>query len=472
MKGNKQILLILSCGGMEFTWRYAWALFLTLLLANRPFPLPAALAVFAMASAVTVAGDHTRWRFYQIPVLHVIGFTTGWLLTAYLLFYESVPVFSFKWINDWLGQLRAPGNWLIQLSVFACLLLFWLGARAMVKRPSTYYPVCLQFDKGLGAFFMLLLVKFTMEFKGGLFLKNPITPYLLVAFIVSSLVAISLSRNQSDAQKSYRPGYHHIGIVLSFMSIVLLFSAVLSLLFLPYLTLMADSAQIILKETTAPLGTVLTNIIRFLFSIGKYRQKMGSQIFSGSDADRLYRDSEIAWAQGLGWFLFGVIGVIALWFFCYLIGWLMRRFLKRKTGDTSGLSTMDLISRILTMIGTVFLGVWNGLLSFLKRVDSAAMVYAGMLRWGRRSGLTAAVSETPIEYGTRLKHRFPQLNSEIEQIIEAFNREIYGQTPLDQAVLSGIQSARRRMRNPRYWPLRIKAWFAVPSRVGGLESNR
>ena len=115
------------------------------------------------------------------------------------------------------------------------------------------------------------------------------------------------------------------------------------------------------------------------------------------------------------------------------------------------------------MIGAFFLGVWNGLASLLKRIDSAAAIYAGLLRWGRRSGLPAVASETPVEYGARLKQWFPQLKTEIEMIIEAFNRELYGQIPPDKRVLAGIQSAQGRMRNPRHWPLRMRAWFAAPS---------
>ena len=463
MTDTKHIPLIVSCGGMEFTWRLAWVYFLTLVILNRPFSLVVALAVFSMATLITIAGSQGYRRFYQSSALHIIGFTRAWRVTIHRLFYRNITIFSSSWIRNWHGQLQEPWQWLIQLSVVACLLLFWLGARAMVRRPSTYYPVCLQFDKGLGVLFLLLLVKFMMELKGGLIINDPVTPYLMITFIAFSLIAISLSRKQSGAQRAFRPGYHHIGIVLSFMSIILLGSAVLALLFLPYLTLVADSAQIILKETTAPLGIALTNFIRFLFSIGRYRREIGGQIFSGS-SEKLYPDSEIDWAQGPGWFLFGVIGLIALVFCGYLIRWLVRRLLKRDAGEVSGRPLLALISWLLAVIGTFFRKVRNGLAFLLKKIDSAAAAYAGLLRWGRRSGLTAAASETPVEYGTRLGQSFPLLQTEIELIIEAFNREIYGQMPVDQAVLTGIQSARRRMRNPRHWPPRIRAWFAMPAR--------
>ena len=127
MRGNKQILLILSCGGMEFVWRYACTWFLSLVILNRPFPLPEAVAVFAMAAAITAAGIPDNRRWYQSPALNIIGFTLAWLLLTYRLFYSGSPVLSISWIRDWLGQMKEPGHWLAHLCVIGCLLLFWLG---------------------------------------------------------------------------------------------------------------------------------------------------------------------------------------------------------------------------------------------------------------------------------------------------------------------------------------------------------
>lgn len=470
MKPAKQTLLVLSCGGMEITWRYAWAFFLSLLILNRPFPLPETLAMFTMASLATTLAGTRAWRMYQSLALHIFGFTIAALLTTYRLYYQHGPFFSISWIRDWFKQLQEPQQWLIQLLIFTCLLLFWLGARAMVKRSQNYFPVCLQFDKGLGALFLLLLIKFMVQEKGGILLEDPVTHYLLFAFFTFSLIAISLARNQSDVQKTFRPGYHSIGIVLGFVSIVLIGSAVLIVVFLPYLTDMADSAQSILKETTEPIGPVVVKIIRFIFSIGRYRRDIKLSGTSDSIGDQLYPDSKIGWTQSLGWILLGVIGLIALGGCGYLIYLLVRRLLKRNTMNKSRHQPMVLISMLLSMIGAVCRGVWNGLLFLLKKIDSAAAVYAGMLGWGRRSGLPADASETPIEYGARLKQSFPRLTTEIEMIIEAFNREIYGQIPPDGNDLSRIQSAQRRMRNPRHWPSRMRAWFASPSMAARIPN--
>ena len=457
-------LLILSCGGMEFTWRYAWTFFLTLLLLNRPLPLPETLILFILASVVTILGRHRYRRVYQSLSLHIFGFTMAWIMTIHRFYYQHLPLFSGSWMAHELIQLQKPQQWFIHLLLLACLLLFWIGAWAMVKRPSTYYSITLQFDRGLGALLLLLLIKFMVQLKGGIFLEDPVTHYLLFAFFTFSLIAISLARDQRYSQKTFRPGYHGIGIVLIFVSTVLIGSAVLIVLLLPYLTLMAESAQSVLKEAAEPMGSVLVNFIRFLFSIGRYHRDITLSGNSESMGDQLYPETEIRWTQGPGWFLLGIIGLIALWFCGYLIKVLLRWLLKRNSGATFELSSKDLVSWLCSRIGVFFLRVWHGLASLLKKIDSAAVIYAGLLRWGRRSGVPAVASETPLEYGARLMQRFPQLQPEIEMIVATFNREIYGQIQSNQRILTRIQRARRRMRNPRHWPSRIRAWLATPSR--------
>ena len=69
-------------------------------------------------------------------------------------------------------------------------------------------------------------------------------------------------------------------------------------------------------------------------------------------------------------------------------------------------------------------------------------------------------TETPFEYGTRLMSCFPGLKTEIELIVDAFNREVYGQTTTNREILSRLRSALRRMKRIRHWPSRIKVWFS------------
>jgi hypothetical protein len=447
---------------MEFTWRYAWTFFLTLLLLNRPLLMLESLAVFALAYVVTVITEHGFRRFYQSVSLHIVGFTIAGLFTIYRYHYPDAPFFQFSWVAQELIRLQHPLRWFIHLLLWACLLLFWTGARAMVRRAPDYFPVCLQFDRGLSALFLVLLIRFIVEIKGGPRLVDPVTFYLLFAYFTFSMIAISLSRKQNEVQRTYRPGYHGIGVILSATAIIITGGAILTALFLPYLAQVADSAHGVLKETTEPMGPVIVSLIRFLFSMGKYRREMVSGFDGGSMGERLYPDGEFGLAQGLGWFLLAVVGLITLWLCGHLIHFLVRRLMKKERRDKPGQSLMALLSGLLSIIGAVFRLAMSGMCFLVRRIDSTATIYAGMLRWGRRSGMPAKACETPLEYGNRLTHVFPQLQTEIEMIVDAFNREFYGQISIPENALSRTRAARRRMGNPRHWPSRIKAWFAMP----------
>jgi Domain of unknown function (DUF4129) len=461
MNRSNQILPGLSCGGMEIIWRYAWAFFLTVSLLKRPFPLVESSALFMTAYLAARIAGNRNWRVYQSLLLHIVGFTGAWFLIIHRFFYRHIPLLDNSWMADWLKQLQGLHSFLMQLLFFACLLSFWLGARSMAKRENDYNTVCLHFDKGLGALFLLLLVKFTAEQKGGLLLEDPVTRYLLFAYFAFSLIAISLSRNQSDASKTFRPGYHGIGTVLGFLSIVLISGAVLTSLFLPYLTVVADSAQSALKETAEPMYPVFVRIIRYIFSIGRYRRDGSGQISGGSDS-QMMPDAEGGWALGFGWVMAGLFVLTALVLCGFMIHQLVRWLLKKNAINRSQPQSMNLLYKVFSMMVAICLGVWNGLLFLIKKVDSAAAIYAGMLRWGRRSGLPAGLTETPIEYGNRLGYRIPELKEEIDVIVQTFCMEVYGNIMIDPALLSRARSARQKMRKPRYWVSRLRGWFVQP----------
>jgi hypothetical protein len=323
--------------------------------------------------------------------------------------------------------------------------------------------VCLQFDKGLGALFLLLLIKFLIELKGGIRLEDPATGLLVIAFILFSLLSIGLARGRGDAKKSFLAGFHGIGIILGFMTTVVLCGAGLILLAWPYLTLMADSTHGVLKEAAEPLGPVIVKIVRFIFGRSRFQIETGGSGTVGSGIDLVDLSPGSEWEvflrQVIGWGLAGIIGLMAVGVCVYLMNQLVRWLLKRNTTDETKPQSSAWLLKLFSLFITIPQGVWNGLLYLLRDVDSAAPIYAGVLRWGRRSGLPPVPSETPGEYGVRLKHQFPKLKEEIEVIIEAFNREVYGQIMIEQRSLSGISSALSRMRSPRHWPSRMRGWF-------------
>ena len=462
MKSEKETFLVLTSAGMEIAWRYAWSSFLAFSIFQHPFPLPVAISAFAAAAYITRLSGRRNWRRIQAALLHMAGFAFAAFLIAYRLFFRDAQFFNGAWVADLILQPKAPQQWFILLLVLCCLLLFWLGGRSLEKSSRDYFTVCLQFDKGLGLLFLLLLIKFLIELKGGIRLEDPATGLLVIAFFLFSLLSIGLVRGRGDAKKSFLAGYHGIGIILGFTTIVVLCGAALILLTFPYWTQIADAAHSVLKEAAEPLGPVIVKILRFIFGRSRFHIETGSSGTVGSGVNLVDPSpgspGEVLLRQVIGWGLAGILGLIAAGVCIYLINRLIRWLLKRNpTGETKPLSSTWII-KLLSLIMTIPHGVWNRVLYLVRGFDSAAAVYAGVLLWGRRSGLPPVPSETPSEYGIKLKHQFPKLKVEIEMIIEAFNREVYGEITTEKRSLGGIAAALSRMRSLRHWPSRMRGW--------------
>ena len=463
MKSEKTTLLILTSAGMEVTWRFAWSSFFTLSIMHRPFPLLIAMGAFAMAATVTLLSDQGNWRRIKAVLFHLAGFALAALLITHYVFFIETPFFNGTWVVALIRQPRAPQQWFILLLVLCGLLLFWTGGRSLVKRTRDYFTVCFQFDKGLGALFLLLFIKFLIELKGGIRLDDPATGFHVIAFVLFSALSIGLARGPEDANKSFLAGYHGIGIILCFAATVVLPGAGLLLLIFPYLTQIADAAQIALNEAAAPLGPVIVKIIRFIFGRNRFQIETGISGTVGSDINLVDSLPDSEWEvflrELLGWSLAGILGLLTVGVLVFLASHMIRWLLKRKTTDETGTQSPAWLLKLLSASVSIAQGIWNRLLYQIKGVDSVASVYAGIICWGRRSGLPPEPWETPGEYGIRLKLQFPKLAEEIEMIIEAFNREVYGQITIEQRCLGGILSALRRMRSPRHWPSRMRGWF-------------
>jgi hypothetical protein len=462
MKSEKETLLVLTSAGMEIAWRYAWSSFLAFSILQHPFPLPVAISAFAAATYITRLSGRRNWRRIQAALLHTAGFAFAALLIAYRLFFRDAQFFNGAWVADLILQPKAPQQWFILLLVLCCLLLFWLGGRSLEKRSRDYFTVCLQFDKGLGLLFLLLLIKFLIELKGGIRLEDPATGLLVIAFILFSLLSIGLVRGRAGAKKSFLAGYHGIGIILGFTTIVVLCGAALILLTFPYWTQIADSAHSVLKDAAEPLGPVIVKIVRFIFGRSRFQIETGGSGTVGSGINLVdpspTNPGEVFLRQVIGWGLAGILGLIAVGVFVYLMNRVLRWLLEKNTVGEIKPQSATWIFKLLSLFITIPQGVWNRVLYLLRGFDSAAAVYAGVLCWGRRSGLPPVPSETAGEYGIRLKRQFPKLKEEIEMIIEAFNREVYGKIMIAQRSLAGLAAALNRMRSPRHWPSRMRGW--------------
>jgi hypothetical protein len=282
-------------------------------------------------------------------------------------------------------------------------------------------------------------------------------------------LAIGLVRNQSTTQRDFLPGYQGIGVILSFTVVILLFGTGLVLFFLPYLTFAAETGYGMIKIAAKPLGPIIVSVLRFIFLHGTIRSENPSPPTQGSTGD-LVSPTESSWwvellEKILAWVFGGLFGLIVLIIsglaLFFLFRWLLSRtpITQRRQGPRYPILLW--IERL-----RIFLvSCYKSVIRRVKGYKGGVQLYTALLSWGRYSGLPHFLSETPREYGLRLKHRFPSLKREIELIIEAFNQEVYGEIILNEQQLAIAESAWRRLRSPLHWPLRLKTWFLKPTHL-------
>ena len=98
MKSQKGALLFLASGGMELSWLYAWATFITALILHLPFPLPEAIGTFVLAAILTLVVQGRGWRVILILALQVFGFLLAVSRIVHVFFYNSHPFFGQWWL--------------------------------------------------------------------------------------------------------------------------------------------------------------------------------------------------------------------------------------------------------------------------------------------------------------------------------------------------------------------------------------
>ena len=470
MKPQKGSLVFLATGGMELTWFYAWATFIMASVLHRPFPLPEAIGTFVLAAVLTLVARGSGWRVILILGLQVFGFLLAASRIVHVFFYGSLPFFGQWWLLECFGQPKDPLGWFILILILFFALLFWVGGVSLAWRSAAYLTVCTRFDLGVAAFFCLLLIKFLLLVRGGIDIQDPTPELLLFPFFVFSLLAMGMARNRSSARRDFLSGYQGIGVILSFTVIVLAFGAGLVLFFLPYLTLAAEMGYEVLKSAAGPLSPILVSVLRFIF-MPRQRRLVDTPASPGGAEAELVAPGDGSWwtelvGKIIGWGFLGVVGLIVLvisgvgvW---YLFRWLLSRTPARETRK----GQWDLILSWAGRLWAALLFFWGKILGRVRGYKGAVEIYTALLGWGRYSGVPHFLSETPTEYGLRLRDQFPSVKREIALIIEAFNQVVYGETVLSQQQLATAQLAWRKLLSPLHWPSRLRSWFLQPGDRG------
>jgi hypothetical protein len=463
MKGN-QALLLLACGMMDLSWFYAWATFLTTAVLQHTFPFPEAVGSFVLAAALTLFSAGRGLRVIKIMALQALFFVPVLLSVLHIFSTWSYSLTHQAWLTSPFYNATASQDWLTFMLLILWVFPFWGGGMRLAWRTLDYDTICSRFDRGLVAFFALLLFKFMLTVKGNISIEAPVFEYLIFAFFIFSLLAIGLARNRTTtAVRDFIPGYQGIGVIFSFTVVVLLFCGGLTFFCLPYLTMAAEKSYAILKDAAQPFGSLFMIIIHFIF--GKQDDWTGDTPEKPpTNIPKLDSSGQHSWwmeffgrilAWGV-WILLGLVLLlilsVSLYFF---VQWL---FSKTDLAVDKALPSHP-FTQWMEKLRLFLLECWKKIMRSIKGYRGAVPIYGALQKWGRRSGLTPFISETPAEYGLRLQSRFPLLKQEIALIIESFHAEVYGGITLTYRQLTMASAAWFKMRSPRHWPRRLKTWF-------------
>jgi hypothetical protein len=457
------VLLGIAAGGMELSWLYAWATFLTTSLFHRPYPFAEAIGSFALAAILAHLSRGRGWRIISVLAFRALGFIPCLLRIVRVFSSWSTSLSNQPWLAESFDAQTASTDWLVIVLVLSWTIFFWSGGVRFVRRGIDYFTLCSRFDRGLAAFFVLFLAKFLFWVRGGIKLEDPVSQLLIFPFFIFSLLAIGLVRNRTSAPKDFLPGYQGLGVILSFSVVILLFGTGLVFLFLPYLTMAAEAGYGILKIAATPVGSLLLMVLRFLFA-GGVRLEPPVPDQPQIKKPELPASADTPWwlellAKIVGYALWAIVGLALLAIIGVALYYLYRWLLSRTTASEKRESLAQMILSWAERLRTLLNYCRRWLVRRMQGYTEARQVYGALLGWGRRSGLPRSFTETPREYGLRLRQRFPVLNREIESIIEAFHTEVYAETASDETTLAQVRSSWSRLRSPIHWPRRVKTWF-------------
>ena len=458
MSKNRGALLFLTHGGMELCWFYACTAFLLAAVKQRPFPLLAAIATFFLAAALNRVLRGSGLRVISILGLQTMGFFLTASRIVYTLNYRVYPYFGKEWITELLARTGDSQELLRLVIILICVLVFWLAGVAFARRSLTYLSICSRFDYGVTAFFCLFVLKSLLLVKGGIAVITPAPLLLLFPFFIFSLLAIGLARNSDKMQRSFLAGYRGIGMLLSFTVMFLALGAGLVLFFMTYLSAAAEAGYGVLRSVAGPLLPMLERVLLFLFA----RLPEQNALFPKTmreEAPTIPPGESSAWSESLAWVLFGLVLLIGL-IFCVLGIWHLLRWLFSRTSkeDRKPIHWQLMLLWAQKLWAALGWGFKWAIQKFAGYRDPVQL-YRAFLKWGRRSGLPHFLSETPGEYGSRLKRQFPPLKRDIGRIVEAFNLAVYGEVNLDEGQITLVKLSWKRLRSARYWPARLKSWF-------------
>lgn len=457
LKNNANISIFICGAGAQLTWQYAWASFLIFSFFQRVYPLPETVGIFCLGCLLTLIYRARRWRLIQVLGLHLAGAAMAGLWIVYIFYYRPQPWWGLDGLGDFFSTPKGRGDRLLLFFVLAYTIVFYISGVRFARQSKSYSFACARFDRGLMAFFGLFLLRLVIKFRLKIEFSESMSFMMIFPFFIFSLMEIGLARNQqADHRKRYLSGYHVIGLSASFITGAFIIGSGIFIFFLPYLNMASEAGYDLVKSAAGPLEPILILIVKFIFGRADWRQSVAGPSPATGTAEpvtsspwMLYIQNVLTWGHGILMIVLG-IGVAGL-----LIGYLVRWLFQKRELRVPVSDPRNILSwwyRLQAFVYICYQWIFH---SRAKR--TAMQYYTALQRWGRFSGFSYELAETPNEYGRRLSHQFPLLKAEFMLIIDMLQREVYGETSLDANQIKRIRHSWRKLHSPSRWPLRIKA---------------
>lgn len=459
MKTQKNVL-IFSSGGMILSAFYACTSFIFTSISQKPISLSDAAVILFMATLITSIHNQRGWRRIYVIGLHTWGLLFVFLRLCHNYYRLESSFWLFQWVQDFLLLERPAAGWFVLILILFCISILWFCGIRLVTKPTDQTTISHRFDSGLGFLLLLLVIKLALATKGISIPVEHSATRPIISFIILGLLSLGIVRNSSPSQVGGITYLKGIGIAMTFTFIILMLGGGLFILFLPEFQNLAETSADLLKTLKKPVEQFVIFISSVYLESG-FRRKSEPQL----TGDYLPTIDKSGGELGIFHYLFIGISIVIL---LSVIGFILYRLIKWLLSKIRWLFSETLEERdqrgIWELLLSCIIAATRILSTFWVKIfyppdtsSAAEKFYRRLLRWGRISGLSHAVFETPKEYGIRLGHLFPQIEKEIRLIVNLHDEAVYGGISPDKHQLSRARLAFRRIRNPLLWFARLKS---------------
>jgi hypothetical protein len=405
-----------------------------------------------------------RLSAVQRHLVMLTGLLVMLLLASSLLLYHARALSDFRWLAAFWSNLNEKGNqlWLRDVSVFLLTLLMWSRGGALLNRSFAIEKIGLFLRVGG------LIIAPLVIWLGRLFLSWSVASFLLL-FFAAGLTAVALVRveelekRQSGFSASLRPRW--LGAVLAASLLTVFTAGTLATMLsgqrdIVVLGWLAPLWQAIMMGTAVVVVTLLNLALPFLQLFGAFLALLVA-LFGGALTSWLgalpgvsdpYETGQILTlddlaqltrSMGLGSKII-IFAVILLLFLLIMVGLerLHRRIRlryhpsERALRQTAEQSTGGLVDKVWRRLGR--LARW-------RTAASIRHIYAQMSRAAAAHGYARSLFETPYEYRQTLARVWPNHETDVQLITEAYVKIRYGELPESDAEVAAIRQAWRRL---------------------------